>query len=60
MEKEDALTLAKTVEDIFKNREEIEDIKKGGPIAMADFTIINESSLEDLGQQTKGIISRLR
>ena len=43
-----------------RDRAEIENINKGGPIAMADFTIINESSLEDLRTQAKGIISRLR
>lgn len=39
---------------------EIENTGKGGPIAMADFTIINESSLENLEKETKRIISALR
>jgi dephospho-CoA kinase len=39
---------------------EIENVNKGGPIAMADFTIINESSLENLAKEAKRIISRLR
>jgi len=39
---------------------EIEKINKGGPIAVADFTIINESSLGDLQKETKRIISKLR
>jgi dephospho-CoA kinase len=39
---------------------EIENINKGGPIAMADFTIINESSLVDLKKEAERIISRLR
>jgi len=43
-----------------RDRVEIENINKGGPIAMADFTIINESSLEDLEKKTKRILSRLR
>jgi len=43
-----------------RDRAEIENINKGGPIAMADFTIINESSLEDLRKKTKRIISKLR
>ena len=34
-------------EAVSRDREEIEDINKGGPIAMASFTIINESSLEN-------------
>jgi dephospho-CoA kinase len=39
---------------------EIENIAKGGPIAMADFTIINESSLEHLKKEAVRIISKLR
>jgi len=39
---------------------EIENVNKGGPIAMADFTIINESSLENLRKGVRRIISRLR
>jgi len=39
---------------------EVENLKKGGPIAMADFTIINESSLKNLRKEAKGIISKLR
>ena len=42
-----------------RDRTEIENINKGGPIAMADFTIINESSLDDLREAAKRIISRL-
>ena len=43
-----------------RDRAEIEHINKGGPIAMADFTVINESSLTDLKKVVKRIISRLR
>jgi len=43
-----------------RDRAEIENINKGGPIAVADFTIINESSLENLEADTKRIISALR
>ena len=43
-----------------RDRAEIENINKGGPIAMADFTIINESSLTDLKKEVRMIISRLR
>jgi len=50
-----------TVEEaISRDRAEIENIDKGGPIAMADFTIINESSLEDLKRETERIIAALR
>ena len=47
-------------EAISRDRAEIENIAKGGPIAMADFTIINESSLEDLKREAKRIASALR
>lgn len=43
-----------------RDRAEIENINKGGPIAMADFTIINETSLADLREQTEKIISGLK
>ena len=43
-----------------RDRAEIENLNKGGPIAMADFTIINESSLADLKKEVERIISRLR
>jgi len=50
-----------TVEEAAsRDRAEIENVNKGGPIAMADFTIINESSLEDLREETKRIITGLR
>ena len=39
---------------------EIENANKGGPIAMAAFTIINESSLENLRKEVRRIISILR
>jgi len=42
-----------------RDKAEIENINKGGPISMADFTIINESSLDNLKKQTKRIISGL-
>ncbi len=47
-------------EAVSRDKEEIEKINKGGPIAMADFTIINESSLDNLREQTKRIIAGLR
>ncbi len=50
-----------TVEEATsRDRAEIENINKGGPIAMADFTIINESSLADLRKEAKRIITRLK
>ena len=43
-----------------RDKAELENTNKGGPIAMADFTIINESSLKDLPKETERIIARLR
>ncbi len=47
-------------EAISRDRTELENTNKGGPIAVADFTIINESSLEKLQQEAKKVIARLR
>ena len=50
-----------TIEEaVSRDREEIENTNKGGPIAMAGFTIINESSLEDLKREAERIITKLR
>jgi dephospho-CoA kinase len=38
---------------------EIENIEKGGPIAMADFTIINIGSVEELRQEVKNILREI-
>ncbi len=47
--------------DEFDTRDytELENLAKGGPIARADFTIINESNLEDFHRQLDSIIRRL-
>jgi len=42
-----------------RDRAEIEILNKGGPIAVADYTIVNESSLEALEKAVKGIIKAL-
>ncbi len=47
-------------EAVSRDRAEIENLNKGGPIAMADFTIINESSRENLKQEVERIIAQLR
>lgn len=39
---------------------ELENTNKGGPIAMADFTIINESTLQDLSVEVSKIIKILK
>ena len=43
-----------------RDRAEIENVNKGGPIAMADFTIINESALESLRKETERIIAGIK
>lgn len=43
-----------------RDRAEIENLNKGGPIAMADFTVLNDSSLADLKPQVERIIARLK
>jgi dephospho-CoA kinase len=47
-------------EAVRRDIAEIENINKGGPIAMSDFTIVNESSLPDLERETERVISALR
>ncbi len=39
---------------------EIENVNKGGPIAMADYTILNNGTLEELRQQAGSIIGMLK
>jgi dephospho-CoA kinase len=43
-----------------RDRAEIEKLNKGGPIAIADFLVINESGLDDLARQTEQVMSELR
>ena len=43
-----------------RDRAEIENVNKGGPIAMADFTVINEVSLVDFRRKVEEIAGRLR
>jgi len=43
-----------------RDKSEIENSNKGGPIAMADFTIINEASLEELEKETERVVSALK
>ena len=38
---------------------ELKNTNKGGPIAMADFTIVNESSLKDLEKETRKVLKTL-
>jgi len=43
-----------------RDRAEIENVNKGGPIAIADFTIVNEAALNDLNQETERIVTEIR
>jgi dephospho-CoA kinase len=43
-----------------RDKSEIENSNKGGPIAMADFTILNEASLEELEKETERALSALK
>ena len=47
-------------EAVSRDRAEIENTNKGGPIAMADFTVINESSLEDVAKEGRRIVANLK
>src|SRR4030042_989789 len=50
----------KLQEAIGRDSAEIENLNKGGPIAMADFTILNNGSMGDMKKQVERIIARLR
>ena len=43
-----------------RDESEIENINKGGPIALADFTIANENSMEELKKETERVLAALR
>ncbi|MFH0846920.1 MAG: AAA family ATPase [Chloroflexota bacterium] len=40
-----------------RDRAEIENLNKGGPIAMAEFTVVNEGALEDLRKAAREIVT---
>ena len=48
------------VNAIKRDYAEIEKVEKGGPIAMADFTIKNDKTIEDLGEQIKELINEFQ
>lgn len=49
-----------TQEAAGRDKAEIENLNKGGPIAMADFTIINESTINELREQAGTVLSQLK
>ncbi len=46
-------------EALSRDYAEIENLNKGGPIAEADFTLINESSKESLQKETERLITQI-
>jgi dephospho-CoA kinase len=55
--KERPLTLEEAAN---RDKSEVENSDKGGPIAMADFTIANEATLEKLKKETGRVLSALK
>ncbi|OHB77736.1 MAG: dephospho-CoA kinase [Planctomycetes bacterium RBG_16_59_8] len=49
----------RTDEAQTRDHAEIEHIQKAGPIAMADYTIVNEGSMEELNRQCEEILSKI-
>jgi len=49
-----------TEEAASRDRAEVEKLNKGGPIAMADFTVINGSSIENLEKEVNGVVDSLK
>jgi dephospho-CoA kinase len=47
-------------EAVSRDIAEIENVNKGGPIAMAEFTLINESTMDELESQADKVVSLLR
>jgi len=47
-------------ESVGRDKTEIENLNKGGPIAVADYTVLNETTLNDMKEQLERIIENLR
>jgi dephospho-CoA kinase len=48
-----------STEAASRDRAEIENLNKGGPIVMADYIIVNEADLRNLQSQAESILARL-
>jgi len=59
LEKRDVRPLSKS-ESMERDYAEIENINKGGPIAMADYTIINEGNLMDLRSEFNKLLAKIK
>ncbi len=49
----------KPAESLSRDYSEVEKLGKGGPISMADYTLQNESSMEELKEATKRLIGTI-
>ncbi len=47
-------------ESASRDTSEIENVKKGGPIAMADFTLVNETSINELEKDARKVLACLK
>ena len=43
-------------EGASRDRAEIENLNKGGPIAVADYTVLNDATMTDLKKQVEGLL----
>jgi len=43
-----------------RDRAEIENLNKGGPISLADYTVLNDSTMADIKTQVERIIEKLK
>lgn len=49
----------KRAEIIERDRSEIENLEKGGPIAMADYYILNDQGVQELEEKTREILTEI-
>jgi dephospho-CoA kinase len=47
-------------ECIARDKAEIENLEKGGPIAMADYTIINEGTKKEFELQLEQVLKKIK
>lgn len=47
-------------EAMARDAAEIENLNKGGPIAMADFTVVNENTKKDFERELRKIITKIK
>ena len=42
-----------------RDRSEVENLEKGGPIAMADYYLLNDGSLSDLNENLRKVLAEM-